>query len=90
MAEDTRPAQVADAVVRTTTLPLIVTLIVDVVLRTTGVDLGAYQTLVATAVGFVGYAVVRFLEVYVSPKWGYILGLKIASAPTYKGRYAAE
>ncbi|MFF8817284.1 hypothetical protein ACF07D_04700 [Leucobacter sp. NPDC015123] len=89
MAEDSKSVQVTDAVVRTTLLPLVVTLIVDVVLRTTGVDLGGYQTLVAAAAGYVGYAVVRFLEVYVSPKWGYILGLKVASAPTYKGRYAA-
>ena len=89
MADGSKPVQVTDAVVRTTLLPLVVTLIVDVVLRTTGVDVGSYQTLVAAAAGYVGYAVVRFLEVYVSPKWGYILGLKVASAPTYQGRYAA-
>lgn len=87
MAENTKSVQVTDAVVRTTLLPFVVTLIVDVALRTTGVDLGGYQTLVAAAAGYVGYAVVRFLEVYVSPTWGYILGLKVASAPTYTPRY---
>lgn len=85
-----KSAQVTDSVVRTTLLPLVVTLITDIILRVTGVDLGPYQVLVASVVGFVGYAVVRALEVYASPKWGYILG--IASAPQYeaRGKYAAE
>lgn len=86
MAEESKSTQVTDAVVRTTLLPLVVTLIVDVVLRTTGVDLGGYQTLVAAGAGYVGYAIVRFLEVYASPKWGYILGLRIPQ-PTYTPRY---
>lgn len=92
MTEGTpKSAQVTDAVVRTTLLPLIVTLITDLVLRYTGVDLGTYQVLVAALAGYLGYAVIRFLEVYASPKWGYILGLGIAPSPEYKrGKYAAE
>lgn len=89
--EISKSAQVTDAVVRTTLLPLIVTLITDLVLRWTGIDLGTYQVLVAALAGYVGYAIVRFLEVYASPKWGYILGLGIAPSPDYKrGKYAAE
>lgn len=88
--EVSKSSQVTDAVVRTTLLPLVVTLITDVVLRATGVDLGAYQVLVAAVTGYVGYAVVRALEVYASPKWGYILGLGIAPSPEYqRGKYAA-
>ena len=92
MTEDTpKSAQVTDAVVRTTMLPLIVTLVTDLVLRWTGIDLGTYQVLVAALAGYLGYAVIRFLEVYASPKWGYILGLGIAPSPEYKrGKYAAD
>lgn len=83
--------QVTDAVVRTTMLPLIVTLVTDLVLRYTGVDLGTYQLLVAALAGYLGYAVIRFLEVYASPKWGYILGLGTAPSPECKrGKYAAD
>lgn len=86
-----KSAQVTDAVVRTTLLPLVVTFITDMVLRSTGVDLGPYQVLVAAVAGYAGYAVVRALEVYASPKWGYILGLGLAS-PQYekRGKYAAD
>lgn len=37
--------------------------------------------LLVPAYGYAYYLVARFLEVYVSPKWKYILGLGIATAP---------
>ena len=81
-----RATQVADSTVRTTFLPLVIVFLMDTVLRLTGVDLGPYQSLLTIVVGFLGYAIVRFLEVYASPKWGYILGLGIQQ-PTYTGKY---
>lgn len=83
-----RAAQVADSTVRTALLPLVIVFILDTVAKVTGIDLGPYQSLLTVVVGFVGYATVRFLEVYASPKWGYILGLGIKQ-PSYRGKYGA-
>ena len=82
----TRAEQVVDSTIRTAFLPLVVVFILDTVFKLTGVDLGNYQSLFTAILGFLGYAVVRFLEVYASPRWGYILGLGV-KPPTYVGRY---
>lgn len=77
----TQSLEVRDSVIRTALLPLVVTFLTDVILRAFGIDLAGYHTLVSAIVGYIAYTVVRFLEVYTSPKWGYILGLP--KAPTY-------
>lgn len=81
-----RAEQVVDSTIRTAFLPLVVVFILDTVFKLTGIDLGAYQSLLTVVVGFIGYAAVRFLEVYASPRWGYILGLGVQQ-PTYVGKY---
>jgi hypothetical protein len=53
------------------------------VLSSLGFDSDEQNTsvLVTAGAAFLFYAVVRFLEVYAGPKWGYILG--IAKSPGY-------
>lgn len=46
-----------------------------------GYDDQNVAVLLTGVIAFVFYAVVRFLEVYAGPKWGYILG--IAKSPGY-------
>lgn len=77
----TQSLEVRDSVIRTALLPLVVTFLADIAFRVWGVELGDYHTLLAAVVGYIAYTVVRFLEVYTSPKWGYILGLP--KAPHY-------
>ena len=77
-------ADLGASVVRTVVLPGILTLLGSWGLNTAGIDLGALQLPAELAIGYVGYTVVRALEVYSSPKWGYILGLP--GHPTYPGK----
>ena len=72
------------SVVRTIVLPAILTLGASLGLDAASIDLGGLQLLTELAVGWVGYTVVRGLEVYASPKWGYILGLP--GHPSYPGK----
>lgn len=72
------------SVVRTVTLPLIVALVVNFILKVSGTDLGEWEPVLVAVFGYAGYAIVRFLEVFVSPKWGYVLGL--AKYPSYNGK----
>lgn len=71
------------SVVRTVTLPAVVAIGTSWALNEFDVDLSSWEPVISIAVGYVAYAVVRFLEVFSSPKWGYILGLP--KAPAYPG-----
>lgn len=87
MPESELPTQGSDlraSVVRTVVLPAILTIGASVGLNMAGVDLGGLQLPAELTIAYVGYTVVRALEVYSSPKWGYILGLP--GHPSYPGK----
>lgn len=69
------------SVVRTILTPAIVTVGTKIGLDLSGVDNADLTFIISVAAGYVSYTVIRALEVFASPKWGYILGLP--SAPTY-------
>ena len=79
-----KSADLGASVVRTVVLPAILTIGASLGLDAASVDLGSLQLLAELAVGYVGYTVVRALEVYSSPAWGYILGLP--GHPSYPGK----
>lgn len=70
------------SVVRTFFLPLVLASLTKLGLDVASIDMGELEWLLQFSVGWSGYAIVRALEVYVSPKWGYILGLS-QNKPTY-------
>lgn len=70
------------SVVRTVSLPLVVAIVISFVLKTWNIDLNEWEPILTAVSGYSAYAVVRFLEVFASPKWGYILGLP--KTPAYR------
>lgn len=82
-----KSADLTASVIRTVFLPGVLTLLAGFGLNTAGVDLGALQLPAELVIGYLGYTVVRGLEVYASPKWGYILGLP--GHPSYPGKPTA-
>jgi len=68
------------SVVRTILMPAIVTVGTKIGLNLSGAD-ADLEFIVSVSAGYAAYTVVRALEVFASPKWGYILGLP--SAPSY-------
>ena len=63
-----------------TVVPFVVGLVVSLALRA-GVDLHGYTPEVTLAAGWVYYNVVRIAEHYLSPRFGWLLG--VAGAPQY-------
>jgi len=45
------------------------------VLQVLGINLAGWEPIIIALAGYVAYAIVRFLEVFASPRWGYVLGL---------------
>lgn len=66
-----------------TAVPFLAGLLGTWLLKTFGLDVDSATAtaLVSAGIGYVYYVVVRFLEVYGSDKWGYILGFR--KQPTY-------
>lgn len=78
----TSPSTLAPSFIRTY-LPLVAGLLGTFLLKKFGVEVdtataGAVVTVVISAVY---YTIARFLEVFASEKWGYVLGFR--AAPTY-------
>lgn len=69
------------SVVRTVLLPAVVLFGTKAGLSFSGVDNADLEFLISAVASYGSYTVIRALEVFTSPKWGYILGLP--SAPTY-------
>ena len=68
------------SVVRTVLLPAIVMVGTKAGLSLSAMD-ADLEFIVSVSAGYGAYTVIRALEVFVSPKWGYILGLP--NAPKY-------
>ena len=72
------------SVVRTILLPAVIMIGTRLGLNMGGADLdGDLEFVIEVAAGYVGYTVIRGLEVFTSPKWGYVLGLSQKS-PSYE------
>lgn len=72
-------SDLAKAHVRTV-VPALVGLVVTLALRT-GVDLHGYAPVITTVITAVYYSAARLAEEYVSPRFGWLLG--VAAAPVY-------
>lgn len=81
---DPQPSQIRTSIIRTV-VPIAVAFIVTVLAKK-GIDAGPWQDVISQAVGSVAgavyYAVARWLEVNVRPKFGWLLGKP--GAPTYQ------
>lgn len=81
---DSQPSQIGTSVIRTV-VPIVVAAIIGLLAKV-GIDAGPWTDLIAQLIGAVAgaayYAVARWLETHVKPKFGWLLGLP--KAPTYE------
>lgn len=83
-----RSAELSPSLIRTLVPMLVGLLGTWLVSLGVNIDSTVLAGLVTVAIGWVYYVVIRFLEVFSSSKWGYVLGLKakpIYSPPVSRG-----